>query len=303
MKRDIFKPEVLLSLKNLVLVVLGTLTLALGNALFIIPYNLVAGGVTGTAIILSQFIPEEFITIDLMIAVLSWSLFFIGLIILGREFALKTFISTAIYPLSISFFSALINSQMLGEILSLSGEHSGAAPLLAALFGGVFVGCGCALTFLGGGSTGGMDIIAFILCKFIKKLKSSVAIFILDAAVILIGLFAIKSLTLTLLGIVTAFISAIVIDRVFLGGSKALVAQIITEKGDEIRGEIIQNLHRTTTEISVMGGFLKTPRKLLLVSFTMRQYAEFISLVNRVDPEAFVTVYKAHEISGLGWTR
>lgn len=300
MRPFINKSEALKQGKNIFLVVCGTIILAFGSAVFLIPFNLVAGGVTGSAIILDKFLPYPFITIDLIIGVLSWGLFFIGLIFLGKAFALKTLISTVIYPPSIAFFSRLVEL----DLLNLKGgEYGEVSPLLAALFGGVLVGVGCALTFLGGGSTGGTDILAFVLCRVFKRLRSSAAIFIVDAAVILGGLFVLQSLTLTLLGVITAFVSVIVIDKVFLGQEQAFVAQIISRKEKLLRAEIIEKLSRTTTELTIVGGFSGEKQTMLMVTFTLGQYADLLSIVRRIDNEAFVTIHRAHEISGKGWTR
>lgn len=303
MKPNFNKSEALKQGKNILLVIFGTVVLSFGIAVFIIPFDLVSGGVSGSAIIINKFLPYPFITIDLIIAVLSWGLFFVGLIVLGRDFALKTLISTIIYPPSIAFFSRLIEGD-LGELLNLkASDFSATAPLLAALFGGVLIGVGCALTFLGGGSTGGTDIIAFVLCKVFRRLRSSAAIFAIDAVIILGGLFVLKSLPLTLLGTITAFVSVIVIDKVFLGESQAFVAQIISQKESLLRGEIIQKLSRTTTEISAVGGFTGEKQTMLIVSFTLGQYADLLSIINRVDKGAFVTIHRAHEISGKGWSK
>ena len=159
------KAELLLQLKNLLLVVAGTLILAFGCAVFVVPFNLVTGGVTGISIIINEIIAGA-IPIDLVIGIITWGLFFLGLIVLGWDFALKTLVSTIIYPIAISLFMRLVAPDVLGGILHLvSSPHADIALIISALFGGLCVGTGCALTFLGGGSTGGVDIIAFIICK------------------------------------------------------------------------------------------------------------------------------------------
>ena len=82
--------------KNIFLTVVGTLILAAGTAVFIVPFDLVAGGVSGLAIIINRLIPSELITVDLIVTVLTWGLFFMGWMILGRAFALKTLISSVV---------------------------------------------------------------------------------------------------------------------------------------------------------------------------------------------------------------
>ena len=103
-------------LKNMGLVVVGTLILAFGTALFILPFDLVCGGISSIAIILNNLLGVDFISIDTLITIITWTLFFIGLIFLDKNFALKTLISTIVYPIGISLFSKLYDPQFMNGI-------------------------------------------------------------------------------------------------------------------------------------------------------------------------------------------
>ena len=127
-------------------------------------------------------------------------------------------------------------------------------------------------------------------------------LFCVDATLVTLGMFVIGDFVLSLLGIVSAFISAIVVDKIFLGRSRAFIANIISDKYEEINTAIIEEIHRTTTVTSVVGGFSGEGKRMLMVSFTMRQYAELLAVIKRIDKNAFVTVHAAHEINGQGWT-
>ena len=300
MKLKMTKNELLLQLKTLSLVIIGTLVLAFGCAVFVVPFDLVTGGVTGISIIVDNIIKGA-IDIELVIGGITWGLFFLGLFFLGWDFALKTLASTIIYPVAISLFLRLVSPDVLGGILYLNTE-SDIALIISALFGGICVGTGCALTFLGGGSTGGVDIIAFILCKFFKKWKSSTVIFIIDAITVVMGLFVIKDLIHTLLGIISAWIAAQVIDKIFIGGNRAFTAQIVSDKYEEINLAIRDEVRRTTTMIVAFGGYSRQSKTVLSVTFTMRQYADLMKVIKRIDPSAFVSITRAHEINGEGFT-
>ena len=298
MKSENFKSLI----KNIGLTVLGTVILALGGAIFIIPFDLVTGGMSGIAIVVNNIIPS--ISVNLIITVLSWGLFFAGWIILGKHFALQTLISAIVYPIAISLFSILVNPDILGGLFYLKGSaHADIAIIIATVFGGFLSGTGCAVTFWGGGSTGGTDIIAFAVCKVFKKLRSSYVFFAVDAAVIIAGMLVIKDLTVTLLGILAAFVAALAIDKIFVGGSQALIAQIISNNCQEINRQVINRLKRTTSLINITGGYSGEPKQMLMVSFTVRQYTELKNIINQTDKNAFVTVHRAHEINGEGWTR
>ena len=290
--------------RNVLLVVVGTLILAFGTAVFLLPFDLVAGGMSGMAIVIDEIVKVEFITVDLIITVLTWTLFLMGFLIFGKEFAAKTLISAIVYPIGIALFLKLADPNVLGGLFCLSASEYSELPLvIATTVGGALVGAGCAITFLSGGSTGGTDIIAFLICKVFKRLKSSTAIFLIDAIIIFLGVFFTEDLILSLLGIISAMISAVVIDKVFLGGSTAFVAQIVTDNGEEINRAVIEQMDRSTTILNATGGYSKKQKQMLTVSFNMRQYTLLMDIVRRADPSAFVIVSRAHEIRGEGWTK
>ena len=290
------------SFKNIVFIILGTSILAFGTGIFIVPFDLVTGGVSSVAIIINSFLSVEG-SIDIYISIITWLLYGIGVIILGKSFAIKTLISTIVYPIIFSLSYRLVDSNVLNGFFNLANNsnYKEISILLASIFGGAFVGAGCAITFLGGGTTGGLDVLAFVICKYFKKVKSSIIIFSIDAILILLGAFVIKDLVVSLLGITSAFICAIVIDKIFLGETKAFIAQIITPKYEEINNEVISRLDRTTTIIDCLGGYSKENKKIVMVSFSVREYRDLISIVSIYDKDAFITIHRAHEINGLGW--
>ena len=302
--KKLSKQELLIRLKNLLLVIIGTTILGFGVGVFILPFDLVTGGVPGLAIILKKIIPIEAITVELYTTIVTWVLFFLGLIFLGKDFALKTLTSAIVYPIAISLSSLLVSPDVLGGFFYLQGSsYQQIAIVLASVFGGAFVGAGCAITFLGGGSTGGVDIIFLILSKYCPRIKSSISMFIIDGGLVVLGMFILNDLVLTLLGIVSAFICAIVVDFLFVGESKAFVCEIITDKYEEINSAVREKIDRTTTLIDVVGGYSKEPKKMVKISFTMNQYSQLTSLIYEIDKDAFITIHRAHEINGKGFSR
>ena len=306
------KGEILLQLKNFALVLIGTLVLAFGCAIFLEPPQFVAGGVTGLSIVIDKlcqvsdvYLPligrTEFI--DILVFCITWGLFFLGLIFLGKDFALKTLLSSIFYPLGFSLFGKLVDPNVLGGFFDIFGdpEYASISLLISAVFGGLCVGTGCALTFLGGGSTGGMDILAFMICQVMKKWKNSTVILALDAFIVLISL-TVNNLVITLLGVISAWIAATVIDKIFIGGNAAFTAQIVSDKYEEINIAIREEINRTTTKLVGFGGYSGAPKTVLSVTFTMRQYADLLRVINHIDPTAFVSITRAHEINGEGFT-
>ena len=290
------------------LVIFGTVILAFGSAVFLIPFDLVMGGTSGIAIVIKTLFPEGIspdmaeMYVNIAVALITWSLFFVGLIFLGRDFAAKTLLSTIVYPLAFPLLTKLVSPDVLGGFFYLQGsEHEELALVFAGVVGGILLGAGCAIAFLGGGTTGGTDIIAFLIGKFFPKLKISQITFFVDFTIIFLGVFAVNDLILSGIGVLSAYVSSMVIDKIFLGGKTAYVANIVTTTPTEISNDVIKILDRTTTIMDCKGAYSGEGKNLVMVSFTMREYREILSIVSKYDKKAFITVNKAHEISGEGW--
>jgi uncharacterized membrane-anchored protein YitT (DUF2179 family) len=303
------RSEWMLLIKNTALVLFGTFVLAFGISMFIFPFDLVTGGVSGIGIIISKAVSSipvlNAIGPDAYSSIVNWILFALGFILLGRNFAMKTLVSTVFYPIALLISDYIVRSSAIADLLDLSRyaqDYYGIALIVATVFGGACIGAGCAFTFLGGGSTGGVDVIALTLAKYVKRLKSSVAFFVCDTAIIIIGVFAVGNLLLSLLGVLSAFICAITIDKLFLGESSAFIAHVVSDKYEEINKGVINKMDRTTTIVDAVGGYSGEGKKLVIVTFDMRQYPAFTQLISSIDKNAFVTVHRAHEISGEGWT-
>ena len=304
------KKEMLEALKSTSLVLLGTFVLAFGIEMFIFPFDLITGGVAGIGIILQKALGDialfSNITVEIYASIINWMLFALGFFLLGKNFAAKTLVSTVFYPLALKIADLIVHESAMSSTLDLAHYMDtpfyGIALIVATLFGGVCIGSGCALTFLGGGSTGGVDVIALTLSKYIKKLKSSVAFFVVDASIIVIGIFAVDNILLSLLGVISAFICASSIDKLFLGESGAFVAHVVSDKYEEINHAVIHKMSRTTTILDAVGGYSGENKKLVMISFNMRQYPAFTQIISSIDKNAFVTVHRAHEINGEGWT-
>ena len=200
--KSVLKFNRLTTVKNLLLTVIGTTVLAFGTGIFLIPFDLITGGVSGIGIIFAKIFSalpfSEYLTADVYSSILNWVLFFVGLYFLGKSFAAKTLVSTIVYPFVLSLSVRLAESGFLDGFFNLLAEkyssYGEIAVVLAAVFGGAAVGAGCALTFIGGGSTGGVDVIALVICKYFTRAKSSVTVFLIDATVVVLGMFVINNL-------------------------------------------------------------------------------------------------------------
>lgn len=290
-------------LKKTLLVFFGTALIAFGSAVFIIPFGLVSGGVSGAAVILERLIGGA-LSVEVIMAYLSFGTFVLGFIFLGTDFAMKTLLSSLLYPALTSIFLRIASPEVLSGYFYLAGaENSELALVTSAVLGGVFFGAGCASAFRGGGSTGGMDIIALVWVKYSPRLKSSRAILVIDGAIVLVGAFVFQSLIFTTLGVISALTASLTLDRIFLSEREALTLEIISGEWRDIKREIIERFHRTATILVGLGGYTGEERVIMRVTVSMREYHELVGLIYGIDRAAFVTAHRAHEISGEGWGR
>ncbi|MBQ9761433.1 MAG: YitT family protein [Clostridia bacterium] len=195
------------AVRSLFYIVAGTLVLAFGVAAFVVPYELVAGGVTGIAVVLEQIWGG--FEVDRTVFLLGWLLFFWGLAVFGRSFALKTLCSTLLYPMLLSTFLHWSGMETLSQMIGTMGERR--VLLFVAILGGSLVGLGCALTVMGGGSTGGTDVPVLILCKAFPRLGHGRAFFLLDTAIILLGFAVTGEVFHMICGALSALASACVL--------------------------------------------------------------------------------------------
>ncbi len=303
MKRIVLNKMRCAMLKNVGAVVLGTALIAIGTAAFLLPFDLVAGGLGGIAVVAANVFDAAEISIDALVTVLSFGFFVLGALTLGKRFAVKTLLSTLLYPLFFALARMLPSQNILAGFFYLQGsQHGQIAIVIAALLGGALIGVGSALAILGGGSSGGVDVLAILISKLYPTVKSSTVIFVMDALTVIAGMLVIGDAVVSMLGVSSAAVSAFAMNKVLLGGERGLVAEIVTERPDNMLRLIIDKLERTATLTGVTGGYTGKQKTRISVSFTIRQYGELLSIVSESDPFAFVTVYRAYSVRGEGWT-
>lgn len=271
--------------KDIVWVVAGNAVLALAVSMFILPYDILSGGVAGIAVALQPLIP---LPVTLMVNLLVVGLFILGACFLGKEFAMKTILSSLIYPVFLTFFSGRV------PVLDLD-------PILASLYGGLLGGMGVGVALRTGASTGGMDIPPLIVHK-LTHIEIAKLVLITDALTVLLGAFT-YGLEAVLIGFVSVWASSVAIDKVLMfGGQQAKAIQIISDQYEQIIERIHSELERGTTLIEAQGGYTHEKRKIVLVVITKNQYPALMEMVTAIDKEAFVIANDTHEVKGFGFS-
>lgn len=272
-------------------IIAGNLFLAMGVAWFILPNNVLTGGLAGVAIALE---PLLHIQPQLMINVLTLVLFVLGSFILGKKFAMKTILSTVLYPLLLSVMSYLVSDVIAPDTFIMD-------KYLATIYGGALMGIGIGCVFRTGASTGGMDIPPLIVNKY-THIPLPTLVLITDALTVLLGVFT-YNLQAALTGILSVWVSSMLIDKtMMIGGHSAQSVMIISDNYEELMKKIHDQLERGTTILQAMGGFSKEKKPVIMVVVSKKQLPELQYMIAHEDPEAFVIVSETNEVQGLGFT-
>ena len=303
------------------LVILGTFIVAFGAAVFLVPFNIVSGGLSGLGIILSRYIP---IDIDVIITIFTWLIFFLGLIFLGLKFSINTLISSIVYPIIFSLIlrtgiSEYILNLLINEGMSVT-SNSGVVEIvnlellqpgrliIIGLVGGALTGIGCGITFIGGGSTGGLDILAFILNKF-TGIKTSNCSLIFDVTIVLVGIIiqlvdqSSYGFLASLIGIFSAVLCSLMIEFVYVRQSGAYFADIVTDKPRELSDRVIKELDRSVTVYNVKGGYSEEDKVCVRIIFARNELINVKDLVADVDKKAFMIIGECSNVAGEGFSK
>jgi uncharacterized membrane-anchored protein YitT (DUF2179 family) len=270
-----------------ILILVGSFILASGFVLFITPYKIIPGGVYGISIVLHYLFGTP---IGLVALCFDIPLTIIGIKILGPRFGYKTvlgFSLTAIFTDTLTYiwgFEPLVKGD----------------ALLSSIFGGVMVGLGLGLIFRSKATSGGSDIVAMIIAKYTRLPLGMLMIYV-DSAVVLVGLLVFRDWKIPLYSWIVIFITGKVIDIVMTGMSSDKSIFIISEKHEEIREKIINNLNRGGTYIEGKGMFNMAERKIIFTVVSRRELFLLEEYIHEIDPNAFLTVLDATEIFGEGF--
>jgi len=284
------KSKLLGLLPDVPIVVLGNLCIALAVVFFVIPNKILTGGTAGIAVVLNAFLGFNEST---TIKILTYALFLIGAVILGKSFTVKTILSAIIYPILLSLLMYLYHT--------LPPKLFQVDTLTATICSGVLLGLGIGLVYKRNGSTGGMDIIPLIINKY-TNINLSVLVMAVDGATVLLGVIA-YGLEASIYGIISVWVCTYVINKTMLMGTQTVKqVNIISEKSDEIISKITSTLDRGCTIIDARGGYTKIKRDMLMVVVTLKQYPVLIEIIHSIDKSAFVIVTDINEVKGKGFT-
>lgn len=303
MSEKILKQSFSSVLKDYALVTVGVVSYALGWSVFLLPNNLVGGGVSGFASILMY---ATGIPMGITYFILNVLLLIIGTKILGTGFGGKTIYAIAMTSVMLSVMPKIIPADFIHEFAVSNGK------LLCTFLGGIIAGFGIGLSISRGGSTGGTDIVALVWCKF-KPASPGRVILIIDVGIILSSLlfpsftetgellgFSDK-LAVVVYGLIQVTVSGYAIDLYISGSKQSVQAFIFTKKVEDMADAIAFDMKRGVTVLPAKGWYSKEDKQVIMVVTRKTDLNLLLRYVKSIDPDAFLSVSSVMGVYGQGF--
>lgn len=274
---------------RIALIMVGGVLFAIGLDYFLIPNGITSGGVSGIAMLIVYGVKVDWLTVGRLTILFNLPLFFLGFRHIGRDFFFGSL-------LGMGFSSICLDLLDLLPLQNLTSD-----PIIAGVFGGIFLGAGLGLVLTAGASTGGMDISACLLKRRLRNLPIGRIMFFFDCCVAVATGVVYGDINNTLYSLVSLYLSSLVVDKVVYSRDFSKVALIISDKYAEISDQVSKRLDRGITYLRGEGYYTKTEKTVLLCAVKQQQLAELKDLVMTIDPGAFLILQDAHQVLGDGF--
>ena len=301
----ISRKAVFAAVKEYLLITLGIAMYVLGWTIFLVPNNLVGGGVTGIASIL-QYATDGAIKMGYTYFAVNAILLVIALFTLGKSFGVKSVYAIILASVGLNVLQTAIPVDIVKTLALENGK------LMSTIMGGIMAGAGIGMTISQGGSTGGTDIIALVVNKY-RNVSPGRMILWIDVFIILSSLLVpsytaegellpfTEKLTTVVYGLILIGICSTVLD-LYLSGSRQSVQVFINSRHyEQIADTIISKLHRGVTIIDGHGWYTKQPTKIVMVVMRKTDLNMLLRLVKGIDPDAFLSVASVTGVYGRGF--
>lgn len=273
------KNALLRNIKKFSLLFIGTILAAVGLEIFLIPNNIIDGGIIGISILLSHITG---VSLSVFIVALNMPFLYLGYRHIGKTFCLSTMFSVVSLAFWVNYFHPIPGV-----------THD---LFLAAVFGGIIVGVGVGLIIRYGGSLDGTEVVAIILDRktgfSVGEIIMFFNLFILGSA----GL--IFSWDKAMYSLVAYFVAFKVIDVAIEGLDESKGVMIVSDYADDIAETLLARLGRGVTVLHGEGGYSQKPKKVLYSVITRLEIAKLKSIIDEKDPDAFVTFHEVHDVLG-----
>lgn len=288
-------------------ITLGCFIVAMGFVVFINPYKMVPGGVFGCSIVLHELWPD--LQIGTYGYMLQIPLMVLTTLLVGRKLGLRTLFTVLMTPLLmnvatwLAYPSEEAMQTLQADLLFGGGMNLSNHLIIAAIFGGLLVGSGSGLIIRNQSGTGGTDLVAMIINKYLH-IKFNRAILYVDATVIIMGLIVTSSPLLSLYSLVAVVMINISLSYTMNGSRDAKIIYIICKEHTvDISHYILKDLDITATLVPCFGLYSGEKKDMLMLVVRDKMVPRIVKSINERAPEAFLIVADAYETFGLRWRK
>ncbi|QUH22228.1 YitT family protein (plasmid) [Alkaliphilus sp. B6464] len=258
--------------------------MAISINLFLVPYGLLSGGVSGISLIV-QYITN--VNSGIILLLLNIPIFLLGIKQIDKDFIVISLVGMISLSLFILLTNPLSTLKFIPDLLA------------STIYGGLLSGIGSGIVFSNRGSTGGMDIVSVILKKK-YEIKISTLSFIINLVIVLIGGFIVNP-TLSVYTLISMFISSKVMDKILIGFDNKKMLFVITDKEKEISSYLLQSIKRGVTFLDGEGAYTGKKKKIIYCVINTKQLAQVKGIITQIDDNAFISVMDISEIQGKGF--
>lgn len=269
------------AVKEFFIITFATVIVGVAVFFFLVPSNLSIGSISGLAIVLSNLVP---LTVSQLTMIMNVVLLIVSFLLVGRDFGIKTVYTSILLPIVIGVFEVVFPNNQ-----SLTGDQA-----LDGIGYCLVVSIGLSMLFTRNASSGGLDIIAKLMNKFLRMdLGRAMGLSGMAVALSSALVYDTKTVILSIFG---TYFSGIVLDHFIFGSTLKKRVCIISQKHDEILQFILHELHSGATQYHAYGTYTETMRMEINAIVDKTEYVKLINYVTKTDPEAFVTVYAVNEM-------
>lgn len=275
-----------IEIKHYIFMILGSLSLSFGTVTFLSPNQIITGGGVGISLLLHSLFPS--ITLGILMAIVSVPFLILSYIYFGKYYLFKTFLVVILLSTFTDFFKEILHLKAITNDI-----------LLAAIFGGIFIGLGVGLIIKGRASTGSTSVIGEIVAKK-TKFKAAEVLLAIDAVIMFASVFVYNDINKSLYSMLSVYVGIRVLDVILTGRPSKKIVNIVSNNVEVLKQQIREKIEEHGTILIGVGLHQNQNKTIIYVAVDASKIELLKDLIRKHDPDAFMIITEASEFLGRG---
>ena len=276
----------IIEIKHYIFMVLGSLSLSFGTVTFLSPNQIITGGGVGISLLLHSLFPS--ITLGIFMAIVSVPFLILSYIYFGKYYLFKTFLVVILLSTFTDFFKEILHLKAITNDI-----------LLAAIFGGIFIGLGVGLIIKGRASTGSTSVVGEIIAKK-TKFKAAEVLLAIDAVIMFMSVFVYNDINKSLYSMLSVYVGIRVIDIILTGRPSKKIVNIVSNNVEVLKQQIREKIEEHGTILTGVGLHQNQNKTIIYVTVDASKIELLKDLIRKYDSDAFMIITEASEFLGRG---